>query len=72
MGYKRETMKEAGYVYVRRCQCACGQHLLRDVDTGRMEIWANSKNHAGYAIKFKNTHLEFCRGASEIDIIAMS
>jgi len=56
---KKETFKQAGYRYIK-C-LGNGEHLLADED-GKFEIWANSKNHAGYGLVYKNTHLEFCRG----------
>jgi hypothetical protein len=62
MLYPRETLKEAGYEYVRKLDQ--GTHLLRGALTPdqkpQLEIWANSKGYAGYALKYKNTELEFC------------
>ena len=55
----KETMKQAGYTYVK-CNRDGRSHVLRD-DCGRLEIWFNNKNHASYGIIFKNTHLEFAR-----------
>lgn len=54
----KETMKEAGYRY--GSFLGNRQHCLVDLETGNSEIWASNKNHAGYGIKYKNTHLEFC------------
>lgn len=56
----REVMRAAGYEYVR-FDPANGGHVLRDVDTGNLELWVANKNHASYGIIFKNTHLEFVR-----------
>lgn len=56
----RETMKQAGYRYIR--SMGYGQHLLQEIDSNRHELWACNKNHASYGIIFKNTHLEFLRG----------
>jgi hypothetical protein len=53
-----ETLKQAGYTYVENK--GNGEHLLKDNSSGNLEVWANSKNHAGFSLKFKNTHLEFC------------
>lgn len=54
----KETMKAAGYAYVRY-SAQHGGHILRDVDTGKEELWVANKNHASYGIIWKNTHLEF-------------
>jgi hypothetical protein len=54
----KETMKKAGYEYYKFI--AKGEHVLKDIDTGRLEIWCTNKNHASYGIIYKNTHLEFC------------
>lgn len=53
--YFRETLKEAGYIHVKTLED--GRHLLEI--NGRLEIWGCNKNHAGYALIYKNTHLEF-------------
>lgn len=57
---KRETLKEAGYRYVEFDQQA-GGHILRHVETGKLEVWFANKNHASYGLRYKNTHLEFAR-----------
>jgi hypothetical protein len=60
-GYPRETLKEAGY---REVKClGDGEHLLEDVETGKQEIWANDLHHAGYALVYRNTELEYMRDA---------
>lgn len=56
----REVMRDAGYEYVR-FDPAIGGHILRDVETGKLEMWFANKNHASYGIIYKNTHLEFVR-----------
>lgn len=60
-GPNRETLREAGYEYVR-FDPALGGHVLRDKATGRLELWTANKGHASYGLIFKNTHLEFVRG----------
>ena len=57
---KRETLKEAGYEYVRFSRQE-GGHILREVDSGKLEVWFANKNHASYGLIYKNTHLEFAR-----------
>lgn len=52
----KETLKSAGYSYVK--YEGDGMHLLKD-STGKLEVWFNNKNHPGYGLIFKNTHLEF-------------
>lgn len=54
----KETLKQAGYTYLRKW--AKGIHVLMD-DGGKLELWAVNKNHASYGLKWKNTHLEFMR-----------
>lgn len=63
MYYLRETLSEAGYAHERTL--GHGQHLLREIATGKLEVWACSKNYAGYALRYGNTHLEFCRAYIE-------
>lgn len=55
----KETLKQAGYLYMDKlCK---GMHILRNLATGKLELFAANKNHANWGLKFKNTHLEFCR-----------
>jgi len=53
-----ETLKEAGYKYIE--SLGNGEHLLLSPED-YSEVWCNSKDFAGYALIFKNTHLEYCR-----------
>jgi len=53
-----QTMKEAGYTYFSND--GDGVHTLINNQTGLKEIFGVHKNFAGWAIKYKNTHLEFC------------
>jgi hypothetical protein len=55
----RETLKQAGYTYIKfdRVQQV---HVLEDID-GNREAWFANKNHAGYGLIYRNTHLEFAR-----------
>ena len=55
-------MKKAGYIYEKNLRD--GEHILRNQNTGLLELWFSNKNHASYGIKFKNTHLEFARTLS--------
>lgn len=53
----KETMKEAGYKYIR--SHGYNSHELENQNTGLREMWYANKNHASYGIVYKNTHLEF-------------
>jgi hypothetical protein len=53
----KETLKEAGYKYIK--YIGYQTHILQDLETGEKEVWFANKNHAGYGIIYKNTHLEF-------------
>jgi hypothetical protein len=55
----REDLEHSGYEYIRHAP-ELGGHILRDSD-GNLELWVANKNHASYAIVYKNTHLEFVR-----------
>lgn len=55
----RETLKKAGYQHVRFDPSQ--GHILRDIETGKEEVWFANKNHASYGLIYKNTHLEFAR-----------
>jgi hypothetical protein len=53
-----QTLKEAGYKYVD-FNPDTGLHYLRNLYTGTLEMFAAHKNTAGWALIFRNTHLEF-------------
>lgn len=61
---KSETMKDAGYTYIKfdKKQYV---HVLKDNETGKIEAWFANKNHASYRIKWRNTDLEFARTYTE-------
>lgn len=59
MKQNKETMEQAGYVYIKNV--GDGGHLLRDKETGKLELWFCNKGHASYGIKWRNTDLEFAR-----------
>ena len=54
----RETMKQAGYEYVQY-STIYHAHVLKELETGKLELWTANKGHASYGIIYKNTHLEF-------------
>lgn len=56
---KRETLLEAGYKYVRFLGNRC--HLLHDLTTGNLEVWASNPDVSSYAITMGSTALEFVR-----------
>lgn len=57
--YDYSSLKENSCQYVK--SLGNGEHLIYDYETNQLEIWANSKHFAGFALKWNNTHLEFCR-----------
>jgi len=61
----KETMKQAGYEYVRNQ--GHGSHVLRfwNGTCWEYEVWGVNKYPTGYSIIYKNTHLEFCRDYRE-------
>jgi len=64
-GNLKETLKEAGYIYIR--PLGNKEHLLKDNQSNVLEVWVANKNHASYGIKFKNTDLEFCHSVKGIN-----
>ena len=60
----RETLKQADYSYVS--YEGNKQHVLRNTQTGELELWFSNKNHASYGLVYKNTHLEFARTISKV------
>lgn len=54
-----ETPKQAGYRYIYSDKDT-GLHMFYNVTTHVMECFAKSKNHAGWALNWRNTQLEFC------------
>lgn len=52
-----QTLKSAGYKYIRKEQ---NGHVLFNENTSTYELFSPSKNYAGWALIYKNTHLEFC------------
>jgi len=65
MTYPRETLKQGGYKHIG---CHHGEHLLLELDSNSYEIWFSNKYHARYALIYKNTELEFARGATTTDL----
>lgn len=41
------------------------EHLLLNNDNNVREVFVANKNHAGWCLVYKNTHLEFCRDYSK-------
>jgi hypothetical protein len=63
MTYLTETLKQGGYRYIKCLHN--GAHILES-SSGIREVWANSLHHAGYRLKYKNTHLEFCASGADL------
>ena len=61
----KQTMKEAGYKFMRRDGSGKGAgYVLKEIDSGNLEIWYANKGHASYGIIYGNTELEFARSIS--------
>lgn len=58
----KETLRQSGYRYAGYDR-ATGLHRLQDIETGRIELFVANKDHASWGIKWRNTDLEYCRGA---------
>lgn len=56
---KRETLLEAGYKYVRFLGNRC--HLMQDLVTGNLEVWASTRQASHNAIMMGNIALEFMK-----------
>lgn len=54
-----ETIKKAGYKHIL-FKKDTKEHLLYNKDTKHVEVFRANKNHSGWALIYKNTHLEFC------------
>ena len=54
-----ETFDKANYSHVS-FNNDTKEHILKDNNSGKLEIWVSNKNHASYGLIYKNTHLEFC------------
>lgn len=52
-----QTLKEAGYKFI--ASLGGGEFLLWNIEDRNIENFNSRKNVAGWAIKYKNTHLEF-------------
>lgn len=64
MNINYQTLKEAGYTYHTYIP-EIKMHVLINNDTNKKELFVSNKYHAGWAIKYKNTHLEFIGNAKE-------
>lgn len=64
---KYQTIKEANYTYIG--MLGRGEHVLKDNNTQIKQLFCVNKNHASWGIKFKNTHLEFCRDLKTEELV---
>lgn len=55
----KEKLAEAKYKYEK--YLGNKSHLLRNMDTDKLEIFFSNKNHASWGLIWKNTHLELVR-----------
>jgi hypothetical protein len=58
----KEKLKKANYKYEK--YLGSKSHLLRDLDTGKLEMFFSNKRHASWGLIWKNTHLEFVRSVN--------
>jgi hypothetical protein len=61
----KETLKIAGYRYLK--YEGDKQHLLLNIPTNKIELFFSSKDHAGWGLIYKNTHLEYVSTVENID-----
>lgn len=54
-----QTLKQANYTYLKYHKKS-KKHTLRNNETGDVEAFTATKNYSGWALIYKNTHLEFC------------
>ena len=64
MASNYETLKEAGYTYHTYIP-EIKMHVLINNNTKKKELFVSRKCYSGWAIKYKNTHLEFVGSAKE-------
>jgi hypothetical protein len=55
----KEELKEAHYKYEK--YLGNSSHLIRNLNTDRVEIFVSNKRHASWGLIWRNTHLEFLR-----------
>jgi hypothetical protein len=53
----KETLRQAGYKY--KMYLGNKKHLLLEVESEKLELFASNKGHASWGLIYKNTHLEF-------------
>lgn len=54
----KQTLKKAGYTH-KGIHPITGEHILKLKGKKELEAWFANKNHAGFGLIYKNTHLEF-------------
>lgn len=66
-GYLRETPEDAGMVIDKSWpDVGRGAVVLRDVETGKRELWQRSPSYAGAAIVIEGMTYEFVRSLPEV------
>lgn len=63
----KQTLKQGNYQHIKTL--GHGLHLLKDIDSGKEEIWAANRNFGGSGLIYKNTHLEFVSSADKIGTV---
>lgn len=59
-----EKLQQSGHKYIGKL--AKGVHILQE--DGVYQVWGCNKYHASYGLIWRNTHLEFCRTASQAEV----
>lgn len=61
-----QTPKEAEYKFTKFL--GNREVVFQNLETRQHEVFGANKNHAGWALKWRNTHWEFCRSISLADL----
>ena len=61
----KQTLHEAEYKYIK--YLGNGDHLLLNEACNVLEVFFANKNHSGWGLIYKNTHLEFFYSISNTD-----
>lgn len=62
----KETPKQAGLRYVGMLESK--MHIFIDCANNHYEVWGCNKYHGSYGLIWRNTHLEFCRSATDSEV----
>tara|TARA_R110000868_G_scaffold16566_4_gene73982 strand:- start:451 stop:651 length:201 start_codon:yes stop_codon:yes gene_type:complete len=60
----KQTLEQAGYTFIKKTND--GEYLLLNEDN-EVEVFGKNKNHAGWGLIFRNTHLEFTHSLPNLE-----